>query len=30
LGPVSEGLFIWLIGLGGLIAVAVWLTARSN
>ena len=30
LGPVSEGLFIWLIGLGGLIAVAIWLTARSN
>ena len=30
LGPVSEGLFIWLIGLGGLVAVAVWLTARSN
>ena len=22
--------WIWLIGLGGLIAVAVWLTARSN
>lgn len=30
IGPVSEGLFIWLIGLGGLIAVAIWLTARSN
>ena len=30
LGPVSEGLFVWLIGLGGLIAVAIWLTARSN
>ena len=30
LGPVSEGLFIWIIGLGGLIAVAIWLTARSN
>ena len=30
LGPVSEGLFIWLIGLGSLIAVAIWLTARSN
>ena len=30
IGPVSEGLFVWLIGLGGLIAVAIWLTARSN
>ena len=30
LGPVSEGLLIWFVGLGGLIAVAVWLTARSN
>ena len=30
LGPVSEGLFVWLIGLGGLIAVAICLTARAN
>lgn len=30
IGPVAEGLFIWLIGLGGLIAIAIWLTARSN
>ncbi|MBP2435964.1 cytochrome c [Microbacterium amylolyticum] len=30
LGPVSEGLFIWIFGIGGLIAIAVWITARSN
>lgn len=30
LGPVSEGLFIWIFGLGGLIAITVWLTAKSN
>lgn len=30
LGPVSEGLFIWIFGLGGLVAVTVWLTAKSN
>ncbi|MDI2098218.1 c-type cytochrome [Ruicaihuangia caeni] len=30
LGPVSEGLFIWIFGLGGLVAITVWLTARSN
>ncbi len=30
LGPVSEGLFIWIFGLGAIIAVTVWLTARSN
>lgn len=30
LGPVSEGLFIWIFGLGAVIAVTVWLTARSN
>ncbi|MEZ7004247.1 c-type cytochrome [Streptomyces sp. SCSIO 75703] len=29
LGPVSEGLFAWLFGLGGLIAVAVWVAART-
>ncbi|WP_405643141.1 c-type cytochrome [Streptomyces sp. NBC_00019] len=29
LGPVSEGLFAWVFGLGGLIAVAVWLAART-
>lgn len=30
IGPVSEGLFIWLIGLGGIVALTVWVTARSN
>jgi ubiquinol-cytochrome c reductase cytochrome c subunit len=30
LGPVSEGLFIWIFGLGALIAVTIWLTAKSN
>ena len=30
LGPVSEGLFIWIFGLGALVAVTVWLTAKSN
>jgi ubiquinol-cytochrome c reductase cytochrome c subunit len=30
LGPVSEGLFIWIFGLGGLVAITVWLTAKSN
>jgi ubiquinol-cytochrome c reductase cytochrome c subunit len=30
LGPVSEGLFIWIFGLGAIIGLAVWLTARSN
>jgi ubiquinol-cytochrome c reductase cytochrome c subunit len=28
-GPVSEGLFAWIFGLGALIAVAVWLAART-
>ncbi|WP_415950791.1 c-type cytochrome [Streptomyces sp. KLOTTS4A1] len=29
LGPVSEGLFAWIFGLGSLIAVAVWVAART-
>ncbi|AVH59184.1 MULTISPECIES: cytochrome bc1 complex diheme cytochrome c subunit [Streptomyces] len=29
LGPVSEGLFGWVFGLGGLIVVAVWVAART-
>jgi len=29
LGPVSEGLFIWTIGLGIVIAFTAWLTSRS-
>jgi ubiquinol-cytochrome c reductase cytochrome c subunit len=30
LGPVSEGLFAWVFGLGTLIAVAVWMAARTT
>ena len=33
LGPVSEGLFAWLVGLGSLVGFAVWIaahTTRSN
>ena len=30
LGPVSEGLFIWVFGLGGLVGIAVWLTSKPN
>ncbi len=29
LGPVSEGLFAWLIGIGGLVAFAVWIASHS-
>jgi ubiquinol-cytochrome c reductase cytochrome c subunit len=30
LGPVSEGLLIWILGLGAIIGVTIWLTAKSN
>jgi ubiquinol-cytochrome c reductase cytochrome c subunit len=30
LGPVSEGLFVWVFVLGGLVAISIWLTAKSN
>lgn len=30
LGPVAEGLFIWVIGLGTIVALTVWVTAKSN
>ena len=30
LGPVSEGLFLWIFGLGGIVALTVWITAKSN
>jgi ubiquinol-cytochrome c reductase cytochrome c subunit len=30
IGPVAEGLFIWVVGLGVLAAVAVWIGARSS
>jgi ubiquinol-cytochrome c reductase cytochrome c subunit len=29
LGPVSEGLFIWVFGLGIMIAFAVWLGRKA-
>jgi len=29
-GPVTEGLFIWVFGLGLLIGIAVWLTTRAR
>ncbi len=33
LGPVSEGLFAWIVGIGGLVGFAIWIaahTTRSN
>ncbi|MEO6827292.1 MAG: cytochrome c [Microbacteriaceae bacterium] len=30
LGPVSEGLFLWIFGLGAIVGVTVWITAKSN
>jgi ubiquinol-cytochrome c reductase cytochrome c subunit len=30
LGPVSEGLFLWIFGLGTIVGVTVWLTAKAN
>ena len=33
IGPVSEGMFAWLVGIGGLVGVAIWIaahTARSS
>ena len=30
LGPVSEGLFAWIFGIGALVALTVWITAKSN
>jgi ubiquinol-cytochrome c reductase cytochrome c subunit len=33
MGPVSEGLFAWLVGIGGLVGMAIWIaahTARSD
>jgi ubiquinol-cytochrome c reductase cytochrome c subunit len=29
LGPVSEGLFAWLVGIGGLVGMAVWIAAHT-
>ena len=30
LGPVSEGLWVWVVGMGALIAAAVWIGAKSS
>lgn len=30
IGPVAEGLFIWVIGLGAIVGITVWVTAKSN
>ena len=30
LGPVSEGVWVWMVGLGSLIAIAVWVGAKSS
>jgi ubiquinol-cytochrome c reductase cytochrome c subunit len=30
LGPVAEGLFLWIFGLGAIVGITVWLTAKSN
>jgi ubiquinol-cytochrome c reductase cytochrome c subunit len=29
LGPVSEGMFAWIVGLGGLVGVGIWLTSHT-
>jgi len=29
-GPVTEGLFLWIFGLGSVVALTVWITAKSN
>lgn len=30
IGPVSEGLFLWIFGLGSIVGLTIWITARSN
>ena len=30
LGPVSEGLWAWIIGLGGLVCFAIWIAAKGS
>ena len=30
LGPVAEGLFIWILGLGVIVVITIWLGAKSN
>ncbi len=29
-GPVSEGLWVWVVGMGALVAAAVWIGAKSS
>ena len=30
LGPVSEGLFAWVVGIGALVGFAVWIAAHTT
>ncbi len=30
LGPVSEGMFVWVLGMGGLIGMAVWIASHTT
>ncbi|GAA2181831.1 c-type cytochrome [Leucobacter tardus] len=30
IGPVAEGMFIWVLGLGAIVGLTVWVTAKSN
>ena len=30
IGPVSEGLFAWLVGIGSLVLVGIWITAKNT
>jgi ubiquinol-cytochrome c reductase cytochrome c subunit len=30
LGPVAEGLFIWIFGLGAVVGVTIWIAAKAN
>lgn len=30
LGPVAEGLFVWIFGLGAIVAVTIWIAAKAN
>jgi ubiquinol-cytochrome c reductase cytochrome c subunit len=30
LGPVAEGLFLWIFGLGAIVGVTIWIAARPN
>ncbi|MFL6135211.1 MAG: c-type cytochrome [Nocardioidaceae bacterium] len=29
IGPVSEGMFAWIVGIGGLVGVGIWLTSHT-